>query len=69
MQIEGSLNNCPAGFMRSSDQWGIGVCSDGNITAYENCLAPFIESVDQYGQPVCLDIQNKPIIQMIPAIL
>lgn len=68
MQIEGSLSNCPAGFMRSSDQWGIGVCTDGKINAYETCQAPFIEAVNRYGQPTCVDVQNSPIIELIPTI-
>ncbi len=68
MQVEGSLANCPAGFMRSSDQWGNGVCTDGKITAYEACQPPFFETVNQYGQPTCVDVQNNPIIELIPTI-
>lgn len=68
MQIEGSLSHCPAGFFRTNDNWGIGVCTDGKINAYESCQAPFIETVNRYGQPVCVDVQNNQIIELIPTI-
>jgi hypothetical protein len=64
--IEGSLSHCPAGFIRSSDPWGNGVCTDGKINAYESCRSPFIETVDRYGQPVCVDNDNNPIIMLSP---
>ena len=64
--IEGSLSHCPVGFIRSSDNWGIGVCTDGEINAYESCQSPFVETVNRYGQSVCVDTDNKPIIMLSP---
>jgi hypothetical protein len=64
--IDGSIDNCPQGFSKSTDRFGVNICTDNKVDVYDlsgGCPVDMTKSWTAFGYETCM-IGNKTVVEL-----